>query len=256
MGLALNNANYPSIAQGVVAGYPFTLCGWFRVPAVSLFLPLMGMNDTTAGVRYELYYSGHTTGQIGANAYDGGSAVAISGVAATPEVWFHAAGVFASETDRRVYLDGGNLGTNATSRSWSGTNLLYAGNRNNSTAVDVAEAAVFAAALSGADAAALANGVSPLALARSRNLVVYQDLITRLNRPGLGPTLSAAAGASYVGHPRMLYGGPRQRAGRIRVLGPWRLGGLQFAASGVTAGQTFVAGAAGDSQRTFGEVIS
>ena len=104
--------------------------------------------------------------------------------------------------------------------------------------------------------AALANGVSPLALARSHSLVVYQDLITRLNRPGLGPTLSAAAGASYVGHPRMLYGGPPQSAGRIRVPRPWRLGGLQFAASGVTAGQTFVAGAAGDSQRTFGEVIS
>ncbi|MAT73060.1 MAG: hypothetical protein CMJ58_26550 [Planctomycetaceae bacterium] len=254
MALGFNDTNFPSASATLVTGFPFSLCGWFRVPAATAWLPLMGLHQQSNGTRFELAYAGNTDGTLVANAYDGGFGVARSTVAVTPGEWFHGVGVFAAGDDRRVYLNGGAMGTNSVARTWSEPDFFFAGALDKAYAVDAAEVGVFASELSIEHAVALAGGVSPRALARSHSLVAYQDFLTRLNRPGVGPVMSAAAAGNAADHPPLRAAASPRINVPFRVEGPWMSAGSVATAAGAAGGQTVVAGAATDATNIFGEV--
>lgn len=95
--------------------------------------------------------------------------------------WQHAVGVFASATDRRVYLNGGSVGANSTSRIPVGIDATYIGTGNAITlpnspmAGRIAEAGIWNVELNTSEIAALAKGVSPLRI-RPNALVAYWPL--------------------------------------------------------------------------------
>jgi len=110
----------------------------------------------------------------------GGNAIAIASGTFATNTWTHAAGRWLSTTDRRVYRDGGNEGTNSTNKtiaaaanSWvaretGGTTKLFDGR--------IAELAIWNVDI-GTDAiAALAKGFSPL-LVHPTGLVDYWPLV-------------------------------------------------------------------------------
>ena len=70
----------------------------------------------------------------------------------------------------------------------------------------IAEAAIWNVVLSDAEMDWLAAGYSPLTLThRIGNLVMYQDMIRNINRPGIGPTLTNNGSTLVAPHTRMIY---------------------------------------------------
>jgi hypothetical protein len=120
--------------------------------------------------------------------------------------------VFASTTDRRIYLNGANKGTNATNIAAPiVTNTAIGAYKYTTIYYDdfdgyLAEAAMWIVALTDDDAVVLAAGYSPL-LVRPEALAAYWPIIGRTNPEidlvgGIGLTVT---GATVADHPRVLY---------------------------------------------------
>ncbi|MDZ4659296.1 MAG: LamG-like jellyroll fold domain-containing protein [Bythopirellula sp.] len=231
-------------ALGITA-YPFTLAGWFRVPNVNNLVTLMGIGNSTTGSYHRLIFLGQSTKSAGAVSSITSTATASSTTAMTPGQWHHVVGVFEAANLRRVYLDGGNVGTSSQNRVFDGANQYSLGSLS-SDAVEVAEAAVFKVALTAGQIAMLAAGMSPLCLSVFAQLAAYQSCVRRLNWPGRGPVASAASAPGVAAHPRVFW---RRNFGSqalpYRLRGPFHSEQTFFQTAGPQAGQQLMAGASG-----------
>jgi hypothetical protein len=228
-----------------ITGYPFTLAGWFRVPNVNKLLTLMGVGNSVTGSYHRLLFQGHTTNNAAAISFVTTTSTAVSATAMVPGTWHHVVGVFEAANLRRVYLDGGNLGTNSASRPFDGLDRFYLGNLGTDT-VDVADVAVFDVALNGNHVATLAKGLSPLVLPVADRMVAYQNCLRRLNWPAFGPAAVAAATPPVVPHPRVFL--RRNRSSRTlpyRLRGPFHNEQAMFQTAGLLTGQQQIAGVSG-----------
>jgi hypothetical protein len=124
---------------------------------------------------------------------------------------------------------------------------------------EVAEVAVWSAALSDEEIALLAKGFSPLCLWwRWPSLVLYQDLIRPLNRLAIGPTFTATGSPTIVPHPRSIH--PATVATGIHELSPmfipYRLSAALAHADRVRQGWAALAGTEAGDSYPIGEVSS
>jgi hypothetical protein len=268
MALSLNQIGLVDLGSLVITGYPFTMVGWFRVPSVSSFLTLMQIDNTATTSYHAVVYEGHSAGQAAVVSKVGVSGAARSTIAMTPGQWQHVVGVFEAHNARRVYLDGGNMGSGANSRVFDGANQFRAGNIFTSTAVDVAEIAILAGVLSEEEIGMLARGCPVLCLPSASGLLTYHDCVRGINRPGVGPLASSAVSLTVVDHPRVLMARcSLSLAQPCRTCGPIQIDQKsyvssfseqgQFAAAGVAdgAGQAAIAGIAAEGSALFGEVL-
>lgn len=256
MALALNQTAHVDLGALGVTGYPFTLAGWFRVPSVAVSLTLLRIDNTPTAAFHALVYEANASGQAAAVSRVGGvTGAARSTVAMTPGQWQHVVGVFEAHDLRRVYLDGGNMGSNAHLRVFDGANLFRAGNFGSSHGVDTAEVAVFAAALSADEIAMLGEGFPVLALPQAHALLAYHDLVRGINRPGIGAVAAFVGTPAVVDHARVMPAvGGRALAQPCRCGGPFRVAEeavrtafaarAQPAVAGVVEGELGGAGAA------------
>lgn len=162
-------------------GLPCTMAAWIRPTSLAGAGYPIGLSHSSAN--NWIWAQVETTGAISAFHFDGSvSAAATSGVGLTNGAWGHIAAVFASNSSRSAYVNGGNAGTNSTvcSNSTIDSLLLGAqwvsGARTGFFGGDIAEAAIWNVALSAAEIAALGAGVSPL-LVRPLALVAYWPLL-------------------------------------------------------------------------------
>jgi hypothetical protein len=107
------------------------------------------------------------------------SAASTSGYSAN--MWHHACGVFASDSDRRAFIDGGSKGNDSTIRSPAGLDRAAIGAlaRNVPTfhmSGRIAEAVIWDIALGDAEVALLTKGYCPLFM-RPEHLKAYWPLI-------------------------------------------------------------------------------
>ena len=101
--------DYVQFDDAVVSEMPFSVCGWFNVPNTSRYsIVWIGDKDMT-DQEWWLYTNG---GYVVLRVESGTSADATSAVTHGFNQWHHACGVVSSATDRYIYLDGGNKGTN------------------------------------------------------------------------------------------------------------------------------------------------
>lgn len=168
------------ISSAVVSATPYTMACWFRTTSMAHLGTLMSINSTTEPPHYAgLWFRGDVAGDPVDILIDRGVGqhTARSTTGCTSGQWHHACGVFTSSTSRTVYLDGGSSATNTNSvtplvdrtevGAWR-SSLWFAG--------DIAEVGVWNVALTAAEVASLAKGVSP-ALVRPQSLVTYLPLI-------------------------------------------------------------------------------
>ena len=107
-----------------------------------------------------------------------GTAVATATAAITAGTWHHVCGVAVSTTDRRCFLDGGNKGTNTTSKGDPTVTETAIGSRTSTNDFfdgKLAEIAIWNIALTDAQVLMLARRVSPLSI-RPDALVHYWPL--------------------------------------------------------------------------------
>jgi hypothetical protein len=268
MGLSLDQAGVVDLGSLGITGHPFTLVGWFRVPSVSSLLTLMRIDNTLTSSYHAVIYEGQSAGQVAVVSKVGVTGAARTTLAMTPGTWHHVVGVFEADDARRVYLDGGDMGSSAHLRVFDGANQYRVGNTGTSDLVDVAEAAIFAAVLSDAEIGMLARGCPVLALPRANSLLTYHDFVRGINRPGSGPLASVAGTPTVVSHPRVLQArGGRTLAQPCRTCGPFQVDERSCRSSFIEHGQQTVAGVAGvagqasvagidsNSAALFGEVL-
>ncbi len=220
-------AGFPAIVKGATTytstGYsyfqgtvpvtaaPFTMACWFNVTDITAGHCLMSLGDFNTNNYHFMAANGDVASDpIRCITKAGGADnIATSTAAYSASTWQHACAVFASSSSRTIYLNGGNSATNTGSASPTGIDYIAIGRIrvsnnwfNTYTGGTYAEAAIWSAALSADDIAALNNGFRPSAV-RPQNLVFYVPGIREIIdvRGGLALTHS---GNSVAAHPRRI----------------------------------------------------
>jgi len=167
-----------------VADYPFTLACWGKTDFSGGDQCLVWLGAMNSNVNI-LGYIGFTVAVGGNNPVEATSMYGVTTGRASANdyslnTWHHVCGVFSAADSRKVILDGSTSGTDATSVPADNVGGVAIGATSGLshaayTSGAVAEAAVWDAALSDAEVAALAAGYSPL-LIRPQNLVAYWPL--------------------------------------------------------------------------------
>ena len=162
-----------------VTGPPFTVCCWFRSNDITKAQALNELRNGITDHYYRLdargdqagdplFFTKRNTGQSNAEAE--------TTTGYTANVWHHAAGVHTSATDTACFIDGGSKDTNTLSRTPTGIDKIHIGVQDEASpstfmSGNIANMAIWNVALTDAEIATLAEGVSPLRV--RRDALVY-----------------------------------------------------------------------------------
>ena len=144
-----------------------------------------------------------------ANALNVGVSAA-SSINVSTATWSHGAAVFTSNTERSVFLNGGNNATNTTNNAPTNANITRIGIGaqffNNTTASrtdgKLAEVGIWNAALTADEVASLADGMT-CDKVRPQSLVFYAPLVRNLQDVKGGLTITNNNAATVAAHPRV-----------------------------------------------------
>lgn len=205
----------------VLTAVPITMACWFNlldVTTTHFLLAIINYSAGASGGYFALEARGNSPGDyLRANVFDGGAGpYAETAAGYSSSTWHHGCAVFATNTDRRVYLDGANKGTNAgasnTPPGLDSTSIGTAYRADNPavyTDGSMAEVVIWNAALTDAEVAVLATGIRPIRV-RPQNLVAYWPLVRDQDydlvggydmTPINGPTISAHVAVAYGAPP-------------------------------------------------------
>lgn len=161
------------VASAVLTVMPLTMACWFNATALDNAHRLVSLTDGTTNNRFQIGISvGNAV--LGLITSGGSSANATSSALITAGAWYHVAAVFTNATSRAAYLSGGNKGTNATNLTPSGLNVTVLGNDGTTTCNGtIALPAIWNAALSDGEIAALAAGLDPRLLQTQRSALKF-----------------------------------------------------------------------------------
>lgn len=219
-----------SILQAVVTGEPFAITAWVYPDSESTDMYVINIADKDVDDHYHginLDTSGGSADDVRAITRDpAGTVSARSSIPWTVNTWNHVTGVWATTSDRRALLAGGNKGTNATNRTAAGLDKTAIGVSADVTPVDymsgrIAEVGVWnltnwpgATASDKADefervaVPALALGYSPLFF--QLGLVAYWALIQDEDQDRVGGyDMTAFNTPSIAAHPPSIYPAPQ-----------------------------------------------
>ncbi len=206
------SSQYLSLASPVATAAPLTMACFFNADSLTATGMLISMYSSGGGALtgFHLACAGAAAGDpiraaVG-NLGTFGTASTSAGY--STGVWQHAAGVFSASNSRTVYLDAGSSGSDTTSITPGTLNNTVVGARVASGSLSnvfdgrIAEPAIWNAALTADEVAALAKGVSPAKI-RPESLVFYPPLIRDLSELIAGVSLSATAAPTVAAHPRV-----------------------------------------------------
>lgn len=176
--------NFTRYASGLITATPLTMAAWFY-PTAAANGAIMGLFTSGSAFNRNSFRLAIDTSPavIALSADSTATANATSTASASLNAWNHGAAVFASATSRAAYLNGGNKGTETTSRIPSGIDRTSIGVGDGSSASTpfqatgmIAYPAIWNIALSDADVAALAAGADPR-LIHPEALVAFWPLV-------------------------------------------------------------------------------
>lgn len=162
MSITLNGSNqYLRSTSPSGWALPLTICAWFKASNASAYNPVADVDNT--GTAYNiLTHFGNSSQELAARSQSGGTAYnAVSSSTMTDNNWHHGAAVFVSSSSRKVYLDGGSLGTN-TNAVDGGTSYVSVGRLSTLSLYfggKISHVAIWGAELSAGDIALLAAGM-------------------------------------------------------------------------------------------------
>ena len=187
---------------------PFTLACWFNPNNITSNLILITLSPNNGQV-WSLYAGGAIAGDPVVAVQTGAVTDARTTSGYTGNNWNHACGVFTSNISRTAYLNGGNSATNTVPENLAttatqlqigtanllGSNILY---MNGS----IAEVGIWNAALTPAEIASLAKGMTPDKI-RPQSLVFYAPLVRDLIDQQGGLVITNNNAATVANHPRV-----------------------------------------------------
>lgn len=199
---------YEAVGAAATA-YPVSFACWFYADTLTAQRTLVCLGSSATANQFMLL-GASSSGVVAQSEIGGVIATATSTTAPSTGVWYHAAGVFASATDRRAYIDGGSKGTNATTNNFPTVvnRTLIAQRRRNGAygqGMDgrIMEAAIWNAELSDADVYALSRGYSPRFIVPT-SLVFYAPMIRDVIDLARGRALTATGSQVVIEHTRRI----------------------------------------------------
>jgi hypothetical protein len=162
--------DFAEVGSTPITGVPVTLACWFYSDDVTAGQCLMGIFDASVADHYiRLEAAGARAGDpviIRTKAGAAAAAFAESSSGFTANTWHLACGVSSAVDTHAAYIDGANKGTDATSRTPANLDTISVGRSGDSTpslymSGRIAWGAIWNAALSDAEVAALAGGILP-----------------------------------------------------------------------------------------------
>ncbi len=206
------------IASAVINAFPTTFAARFNSTSATTQQAIMVIeNGDTGDNWWILEAAGHVGGdpvRAQCHGTPGGAEVfATTSSGYSTSTWHHACGVFASASSWAAYIDGGSVGTNATSRDPSGTGsrtqigaFRVGGSYFSPFTGQIAEAAIWNVALTAAEVLSLSKGVCPL-LVRPNNVVAYWPIVGRVSteRERVGNFHLTVTGATQSAHPPKVF---------------------------------------------------
>lgn len=177
-------SDYLEYGSPVVSAVPLSMACWFFHSGAVLnqATTLMNIGDSGADSRVTLF-SNNLSLFVNTIAVGGGFGTASAGPVKI-RAWQHAVGVWASSSDRRVFIDGARKATDGSTAVLGTPTVTTIGARYSAGVRGafwgglVADAAIWNIALDDADAWLLGRGYSPQ-LVRPGNLVAYWPLLGR-----------------------------------------------------------------------------
>ena len=198
------------ISSAPATNVPLTMCAWFQVPDVgdaNAFGGLVTLGTQNGVDRYSLFYRSGAN-NVAAIAVQGGtSGVATTSAGPSSNTWAHACGVFTSTTSRTAYINAGSSGTNTASVTVGTPNNVVMAARYSTTLGAyltglIAEVGIWNAALTAAEIAALADGMT-CDKVRPQSLVFYAPLVRNLQDVKGGLTITNNNTATVTNHTRV-----------------------------------------------------
>jgi len=186
---------------------PFTLACWFNSDTVASNQYLVSLSPAN-GNAWAITAHGNVAGDP-VQAVQTGAATASQKTAFTTNTWHQVTGVFNATDSRTVYLDGSAGTTNTVSEVgattattlrigtvlFNGSNILFTDGR-------IAEVGIWNAALTAAEVASLAKGMT-CDKVRPQSLVFYAPLVRDLIDYKGGLTITNNNTATVANHPRV-----------------------------------------------------
>ena len=204
----LDNANAP------VTAVPLTLVSWFYATGLSDYNRafILALSDAAdAGIDFDMRITRAGAAYLlNAVVRYGGDSTSASTNGWTDSVWHHGAAVFSSNTSRIVYLNGVAGTENTDDKTPPGIDTTYIGAHYNYSVKDffpgaLAETAIYNVALTPAEVASLAKGISPRSV-RPESLVFYAPLWRDEDEDFVGGlSLTAVNTPTVAAHPRVFY---------------------------------------------------
>lgn len=203
------SSEFLNLASAPATAAPVTFACWFRSTDITVDQCLIAITEAaTANNHFALEIYGSVAGDpvVALTRAAGASSSASTSTGYSANTWHHACAVFASATSRTAYIDGGSSGTNATSRTPALLDVTNIGRKvagaTNYMSGDIAEAAIWSAALDAGEVAGLAKGWSPIVI-RPISLILYVPIVRGLFDiiGGVSPT---ATGTAVSVHPRVI----------------------------------------------------
>jgi hypothetical protein len=201
------SSQYLSMTSSPVSGPPLTLACWFNASQTTTSDYLVSVS-AIANNYFALAIFGANAGDpVGAFDLGGlGLNFAYTTAGYTANTWNHAAGVWTGLNNRTAYINGGNSSTNTSNQnnitlthSQIGANATAATNRMNGL---IAEVGIWNAALTAAEIASLAKGMT-CDKVRPQSLVFYAPLVRDLQDVRGGLTITNNNAATVATHPRV-----------------------------------------------------
>jgi len=194
-----------------VSGVPVTLACWVKcdtLPSVQTSIFGIGVNTSTATTYITLELQSTNRPQAIHRSVTQGSSSATTGSIVAGQ-WFHVCGVFETNSLRTVYWNGVASTANTTSVTPFTATRIQIGRRPNTNATgasfltgNVAEAAVWNAALTATEIASLAQGMTCDKI-RPQSLVFYAPLVRELIDQKGGLTITNNNSATVANHTRV-----------------------------------------------------
>jgi len=206
-------ANYLSYDSPIISALPMSFSAWIYPVNWTYSNQILSIADNATNTQFFALFGSSSTGYI--SAYQRGNlaaAAAATTVSATASSWHHCLAVFATNTSRSIYLNGGNKVTDTTNTGTTtglDNTAISALLRNtpvyNEGDSYLAEIAAWNVALTDAEAAILATGMSPLAV-RPQSLVAYWPLIRDTDDDIVGGySMTPYNTPTVAAHPRVRY---------------------------------------------------
>jgi hypothetical protein len=203
------SSQFLTTSAAPLTGPPLTIAAWFNCKSNTAQGHITAIDrGIQSGAGFHSLVLPSNVNVVNAISNDGTFSTTSTTTTYTLNTWNHGCAVFASNSSRTVYLNGGGSATNTTTRNVTNlANVTIGARYSNFTPQQfinclIAEVGIWNVVLTESEIISLAKGITPDKI-RPQNLAFYAPLIRDLQDTKGGLSITNNNGATVANHPRI-----------------------------------------------------